>query len=307
MCDDSPHSSVLLMETRPNEIGRVRQGSLRGIQSPGPPARRRRRNQPAFALLDLLVSIAIIAAFAAMLLPAMARARFRSKVVSCTSIMHQWATVVRMYASDDAKRRLPGFGAIGFGELPTDAGFALLTNLAPYGFNVPMWFCPVRSSEFVAAQTWALSHTPTRTLSSMGDLAAYIGAVGGEGSADAPMRWNYWVVRGTPPGYPVNSFTLPQADAYVASAAGQFGATGNWPVHTTDRAGAIVPFISDLARTSNGGGNTNVSSIDRTTGHFFGAICANLNAAYPDGHTENHPRTSIKSVYNTGGSSYWFY
>ena len=112
----------------------------------------RNKLRPAFTLIELLVVIAIIAILAAMLLPALARARQKGQQAVCLSNLNQIGLSFIMYLNDhdsrfpdrrDLKSSLPG----GFHPWttwpPSDprAGWAA-TTLADENQNFTIWSCP---------------------------------------------------------------------------------------------------------------------------------------------------------------------
>jgi prepilin-type N-terminal cleavage/methylation domain-containing protein len=119
-----------------------------------PPARSR-----AFTLVELLVTIAIIAVLAALLLPALSGAKARAQQTDCVGNLRQWGLAFRMYADDNEDflpRRGQGVQVLTridrpedwFNNLPYYFGLQsyetmTLNNLKPAAHSKSIFICPI--------------------------------------------------------------------------------------------------------------------------------------------------------------------
>jgi prepilin-type N-terminal cleavage/methylation domain-containing protein/prepilin-type processing-associated H-X9-DG protein len=166
----------------------------------------------AFTLIELLVVILIIAILAALLLPALAKAKVQGYRTSCRNNERQQLIALAMYAGDNGDNLPQGGGPNGWAHDMPDAGASAMEG---YGANYTVWYDP-------------------------GDT--------GNGSSNWLTIWNQWQSDGkTETGY---AMTFPNTDQYndYTDAGGQlweFGTNINYKLTdtgTTNDAGEFLPI-----------------------------------------------------------------
>ena len=114
------------------------------------------RPRSLFTLIELLVVIAIIAILAAMLLPALAKARLKAQTISCTNNLKNIGTAIMIYTTDNhdhlpVHKKRWGWqiaAADVLGELPTaipaGQGYTdVYDNKPNYLPKSAIWHCPI--------------------------------------------------------------------------------------------------------------------------------------------------------------------
>ena len=255
----------------------------------------RTRGLPGFTLIELLVVIAIIAILAALLLPALGRAKENGRAVFCMNNTRQFMMGALMYAGDNAEKLPPNgdddndgtFWVAGNMSSAADAiNTAYLADtphatLSPYLRRaIPVYKCP---SDKSIVRVGATTYSRVRSYS----MNAAVGTLGGSNRYDngGPV-WGLWL-DGT-------GFHHPNHPWRTYASIGDMAAPG--PANTW-------VFVEEDANSIDWGSfnvcmNTPTAWVDwPATYHNYSG-----NFSFADGHSERHkwrdPRTRKTTPYN---------
>jgi prepilin-type processing-associated H-X9-DG protein len=221
--------------------------------------------------------------------------------------------MANVYAGDDAQARFPSWPLSSSGENPTDVTPSFVTNLVTYGFNMPLFFCPVRPTEFTYAQNWFQGeyNRPMQTMNDLNtffesQLSCVYGGVVYHGRSEtgtySKLYHDWWVPRYNllPPQPQIPTVFFPSltttATTHPATCIG-------WPTKMTDLIAGRAPIVSDIAETL--AGQMKISEITNGEAHFFNSALDSINVCFGDGHVELHNKATIQWQY-TAQSSYFY-
>jgi prepilin-type N-terminal cleavage/methylation domain-containing protein/prepilin-type processing-associated H-X9-DG protein len=261
------------------------------------------KNAHGFTLVELLVVIAIIAVLIAIMMPALGRVKWQSKVFNCKSNYRAWGIATNLFAGDN-NGDYPSYPLeTTSGENPWDVNIKFnLSMHDQYGISWKMFFCPAQSEQVYPgtdvlafrflnnnALTVSAQNDPTQSSMELMPIGP------GTGRANLVFtRHSWWVPRVTANGrwFPVEFSADPTIKPKKCA-----------PYRDIDPTRSIYPIMTDFCYGDMG--STNIADI-RVGGHKRQDVIESINVLYADGRVETTKTGELRPKFTSRQATHWW-